>query len=334
MIISPMPTGNGAFVLHKILEAGIKGYRVHPYSPYREFFPATLPFSLRGRQPSLIHTTADYGFFFKRKGIPLILTLHNFVLDSLMMRYSTILQCTHYKTDLRWFTKASLKIADVVTSVSHFSADLVKRELNYTSDICVIYNGIDTHKFTPAPAGAPDMNKTLNVLFAGNLSLRKGANLLPEIAKKLKPGIQIGYTRGLRKCTPLPAMVNLKNLGEIAIQDMPALYQNADILLFPSVREGFGLVIAEAMACGLPVVATNASAIPELVIHGKGGFLCEIGNATDFAEKINLLAEAPELRREMGEFNRARVEKYFTQERMIREYSELFEKTLDHAVED
>ncbi|ABC78153.1 lipopolysaccharide 1,2-N-acetylglucosaminetransferase [Syntrophus aciditrophicus SB] len=332
MILSPMPTGNGAFVLHKIIEAGIKGYRVLPYSPYREFFPASLPFLLCGQKPSLIHTTADYGICFHRRGIPLVLTLHGFFLDSMIQRYSTFIQRIHYKTDLRWFTLASLKTADVVTSVSRFIAETAQQELGLSRKIRVIYNGIDTTAFFSSK------NKTngkfLRVLYAGNLRRRKGAFLIPVIAQHLNPGITIEYTRGLRVISSLPSAPNLIDIGNIPKKDMPELYRQYDLFLFPSVREGFGLVIAEAMACGLPVVATNASAIPELVIHGKGGFLCEIGNATDFAEKINLLAEAPDLRREMGEFNRARVEKYFTQERMIREYSELFEKTLDHAVED
>jgi glycosyltransferase involved in cell wall biosynthesis len=109
---------------------------------------------------------------------------------------------------------------------------------------------------------------------------------------------------------------------------MPQIYQQADILLFPTVREGFGLAAAEAMACGLPVVATNCSSLPELIDNGKGGFLCPIGDVEAFAEKINFLAENPELRREMGEYNRAKVEKMFTLNRMVGEYQQLFEEVL------
>ena len=53
---------------------------------------------------------------------------------------------------------------------------------------------------------------------------------------------------------------------------MPALYRDVDMLLYPTVREGFGLSVAEAMASGLPVVATDCSSIPELMEDGKGGF--------------------------------------------------------------
>jgi glycosyltransferase involved in cell wall biosynthesis len=82
------------------------------------------------------------------------------------------------------------------------------------------------------------------------------------------------------------------------------------------------------MACGLPVVASNCSAIPELIDNGKGGFLCPVGDVAAFSEKINLLADSPKLRHEMGEYNRAKVEKMFTIERMVNEYQGLFEEVL------
>jgi len=79
------------------------------------------------------------------------------------------------------------------------------------------------------------------------------------------------------------------------------------------------------MACGLSVVATNCSSLPELVDEGKGGFLCGLGDVDDFAAKINLLAENGGLRREMGDYNRTKLEQMFTLRRMVAEYEELFE---------
>ena len=76
----------------------------------------------------------------------------------------------------------------------------------------------------------------------------------------------------------------------------------------------------------LPVVATECSSLPELIDHGKGGFLCPLGDVDAFAQKINHLAESPQLRREMGEYNRARVERMFTLERMVGEYEDLFQE--------
>ena len=106
---------------------------------------------------------------------------------------------------------------------------------------------------------------------------------------------------------------------------MPDIYRSKDLLLMPTVREGLPLAVLEAMACGLPVVASDCSSLPELIDHGKGGFLCPVGDVAAFAEKVNLLAESPALRREMGEYNRARVERMFTLDRMASEYEALFE---------
>jgi len=89
------------------------------------------------------------------------------------------------------------------------------------------------------------------------------------------------------------------------------------------------LAVAEAMACGLPVVTTNCSSLPELVDDDKGGFLCPLGDVQIFADKINQLADDARLRREMGEYNRARIEKAFTMDRMVKEYQCLFDEVLD-----
>ena len=288
-------------------------------------FPPVLPFLSRAEKPLVVHTTPDYGLFFGRKGIPLVLTVHHLVLDQYMQKYSTLPQRIHYKTDLRWFTKASIRIATMVTAVSHFTAEMVRKELKYKCSIRVIYNGIDTGRFIPSKK---TRHSGVKVLFSGNPTKRKGFQWLPAIAVRLSEGITINYTQGLQANQVRLRARNVKSLGRIPPKDMPSVYQMSDILLSPTVREGFGLAVAEAMACGLPVVASNCSSIPELVDHGKGGFLCPVGDVDAFAERINILADSPRLRREMGEYNRAKAEKMFTLDRMVDEYKNLFEEVL------
>jgi len=323
-----MSTGNGAFVVHKSLESRIPDYRVVPYNPYRTLFPPSLLLLGRFKQADLIHTTPDYAFFHARKNIPLILTFHGYALDRYLRDFSSVLQNIHCQTDLKLFTKLALRKADLITAVSHFTANLVKQEMNPKTDIRVIYNGIDHHLFTPINQNHQKKAKNINVLFCGKLTRRKGAHWLAPIAERLDKRINILYTSGLQPTGTSLNHPQLICVGSIPYQQMPALYQNADILLFPTAREGFGLAAAEAMACGLPVVATNCSSLPELIDNGKGGFLCPIGNVDAFAEKINFLAENPGLRREMGEYNRAKVEKMFTLDRMVGEYQQLFEEVL------
>lgn len=327
-IISPMGIGNGAFVVHKLLEKRIPGYRVIPYNPYRTLFPPSLFPIGHSHAADIIHTAPDYAWFFSRKNIPLIVTFHNYVLDRFMADFSNLAQTIHYRTDLKLFTRLSIRKARMITTVSHFTADLVKNDINLSKEIRVIYNGVDQDLFLPKTWTSRAINKNIVVLFSGNLTQRKGAQWLIPIAERLKKNITIMYTSGLQPKGLSSKHPRLQCIGSLPYQKMPEVYQQSDILLFPTVREGFGLAAAEAMSCGLPVVATNCSSLPELIDNGKGGFLCPIGDVGAFAEKINFLAENPELRQEMGQYNRAKVEKMFTLDRMVGEYQQLFEEVL------
>lgn len=328
MVLSPMATGNGAYIVHKTLESKIDEYRVVPYNPYRTLFPPSLLFHRFGSKTRLVHTTPDYGIFHKRRNIPLILTFHNYVLDPFMQKYSNLLQNIHYRTDLKLLTQLAVSNAQAITAVSHFTADLAKRDLRLNHPITVIHNGVDHNLFRPLKSVKYHPTKTIKVLFCGNLTRRKGAQWLIPIVEKLDKNISISYTAGLRTHDSLPRHPQLECLGAIPHHSMPSVYQSADILLFPTVREGFGLAVAEAMACGLPVVATNCSSLPELIDDGKGGFLCPLGDIESFAEKICFLAENYQQRRDMGAYNREKVEKMFTIEHMVSQYVELFERTL------
>jgi glycosyltransferase involved in cell wall biosynthesis len=311
-----------------MLQAAIEGYRVFDYEPGWEFFPFALPVVAKMRTAEMIHTTPDYAAFFHQKKIPLVVTIHNFVLDRWMFPYSSRLQRLHYRTDLRLFTKAAFSRACAVTAVSRFAARIAAEEMRFDGAVRVIYNGIDTARFTP-PASAKTASDKINVFFSGNQTMRKGAHWLPKIAARLSKGIRILYTAGLRRSPKLEAVHGMVPVGSVPYGKMPDRYREMDILLMPTVREGFGLAVAEAMACGLPVVASDCSAIPELVDHGKGGFLCPVGNVAAFSERINQLAESPSLRRQMGEYNRAKIEKHFALESMVARYRQLFEEVIE-----
>lgn len=326
MIISPLATGNGAFIVHKNIERYINNYKVLPYNPYRTLFPPLLVPIGRFNRVDIIHTTPDYGIFHKRTNIPSILTFHNYVLDEFMGQYSSPLQSIHYKTDLKWFTYLSSLTAYQLTSVSRYTASLVKQQLGLKEDIKVIYNGIDQNNFVPKKRQSP---QSINVLFCGNVTKRKGAHWLESIAERLSSNVTILYTEGLRGKEMAFSHAKLKSIGRVKYQDMPGVYQQADILLFPTVREGLSLAALEAMSSGVPVVASDCSSLPELIDHGQGGFLCSVGDVDCFAEKLNLLADSESKRNEMGQYNRVKVESLFTLDKMIYEYKVLFEKILD-----
>lgn len=289
--------------------------------------PFTLPVIMPCQGANLIHATPDYAIFHHSRKLPLIVTFHNYVLDRWMQFHSSWLQRLHYSTDLRLWTRMAVRKAKYITAVSYFLSDLVKRDLGLTKPVRVIYNGIDVDHFKPQPA-ARSGQKEIRVFFSGNLTRRKGVHWLPAIARRLEPNVHIYYTSGLRTRNILSSDKMLRPVGRIPFDDMPQRYGEMDILLMPTVREGFGLAVAEAMACGRPVVASDCSSIPELIDDGKGGYLCPVGDVKAFAEKINLLADSTNLRKEMGEYNRTKVEKMFTLEKMAKEYQDLFEEVL------
>lgn len=319
-----MATGNGAYIVHKELEKKIPGYTVTGYSPYLTLMPFILKHAVTLKCGDILHTTPDYACFFMRPSLPSVLTFHNYVLDHWMQSYSSSLQRLHYKTDLRFFIKKAVAKATAITAVSRYTADFAKMDLGIKKDIQVIYNGVDSVFFAPKDKNS---GNKIRVFYSGNISLRKGAQWLPAIASGLDKNIEIHYTSGLNgKRVIKNAPPNLIPVGSVPYKKMPDFYNSMDMLLMPTVREGFSLSVLEAMACGLPVVASDCSSLPEQVIHNKGGFLCPVGDVVAFTEKINTMAASRPLRKEMGIFNRERVEEAFTLDRMVSKYEELFQE--------
>src|SRR5207244_2734485 len=103
----------------------------------------------------------------------------------------------------------------------------------------------------------------------------KGADLLPQIMVKLDPREYVlYYTTGLR--TKIPKEFNLPHmipLGKLSEEELIVEYNKCDALLFPSRFEGFGYAVAEAMACGKPIIAFKNSSIPELIINDEKGLI-------------------------------------------------------------
>lgn len=99
--------------------------------------------------------------------------------------------------------------------------------------------------------------------------------------------------------------------GYVQESEKVAYYNLADLLIFPSSMEGFGLTVAEAMSCGLPVVVSERGSLPELVADGEGGFLVDPSDRDGFVRKALLLLADPMLRRKLGSANTERVDRMF-----------------------
>jgi glycosyltransferase involved in cell wall biosynthesis len=275
----------------------------------------------------IVHGNSWNGFAFKNK-VPLVVTEHHVVHDPVYSAYRTFPQNAFHRLIYRC-ERRSFEVADAVTCVSQFTRKKLEESFGIM-DSQVIYNGIDTNVFKPIKSNTREWSipqEKAILFFAGNLSRRKGADLLPAIMKQLGENYILLIATNTR-VSYFDNIKNIINIGHLDLSRLVAAYNQCDIFLSASRLEGFGLSVAEAMACGKPVVATNGSSLPELVIDEKGGFLCKIDDVKDFADRIGQIAVDEELKRRMGLFNRRRVEEMFTLEKMVEGYISVYHRLL------
>jgi len=179
---------------------------------------------------------------------------------------------------------------------------------------------------TPASTELSRKTGPVVLFFSGNPSHRKGADLFVPVMMQLGSEYELRATGGLRGASAsLFDAPNIRCLGRLSEDELIRQINQADISFQPSRREGFGLSILEAMACGKPVVSSNISAIPEVLEHEKGGYLCEPGSVDQLVNAIRKLAQSETLRHQMGRFNRRVVEETFTLDRMACAYHALYQ---------
>ena len=224
---------------------------------------------------------------------------------------------------------------------SDFVTENIKRCFPGIAGRCrTVYYGIDVVNFQGAPRKDPD---TQRILYVGRVSPEKGAHVLLEAFRLIAArcpaaelhvvgpdaippsrmlvelyndphtkALQAIDTRNYRQtiCAALPE-ASLRRVhfhGAIPNNDLPPIYRNSSVFVFPSeCHEGFGIPVIEAMASGLPVVATRSGGVTESVQHGRTGFLVDRGDSKALADAVIGLLENPELRRKMGDCGRERA---------------------------
>jgi glycosyltransferase involved in cell wall biosynthesis len=153
----------------------------------------------------------------------------------------------------------------------------------------------------------------LRALFVGSLGQRKGLSYLFRAIRALRPAIDLtvigtrplvpsaALDRELRDVRWRPTCSHREVLAEMAAHD---------VFVFPSLFEGFGLVLLEAMAMGLPIIATPHTAAPDLITDGVEGFIVPVRSSQAIAEKLDLLRRDPARRREMSDLARRRAAEF------------------------
>jgi glycosyltransferase involved in cell wall biosynthesis len=204
-------------------------------------------------------------------------------------------------------TTFSCRSADLLFCLSEFSQRDISRAYHVpTSKLAVTYAGVDSPFSANSPRRDRKENDPYTLLFSGRLDgphEQKGMDVLlkslPLILRHHKVVLSIiGTGPRLPQYQALAGALGVAEqvrfLGFVEHDDMASHYQQADLFVLPSRRESFGLVLAEAMACGLPVVATTAGAIPEVVEDGVTGVLVPPNAADALANAVvSLLSDRP-----------------------------------------
>jgi sugar transferase (PEP-CTERM/EpsH1 system associated) len=163
--------------------------------------------------------------------------------------------------------------------------------------------------FVQVLAAAPSLRATLRLVMVGDGPLRAEALALLQQA-------------GVADLAWLP--------GER--RDMPQVMRGLNAFVLPSLAEGISNTILEAMACGLPVIATDVGGNPDLLDAGRTGLLVQAGQAAALADAVQRLAQDPPAAAAMGRAGRARVEREFSLQAMVAAYLGLYERMLEkHA---
>lgn len=271
----------------------------------------------------VIHANSAYAFAFRRKGIPLVATEHHYLLDPAYRPYKSMAQHIYHRALIGPYLRRSYALADAITTDSRFTADVLVQVAGVKASRTIPL-WVDYEKFSPASC-APSPHKKFRLLFVGNASRRKGADVIPLLARRLGPDFEIRCTSGLRADRHEDKGDNVTLLGRLTEDQLIQEYRACDAVLVPSRYEGFGYTALEAMACGKPVVGFRCGAVDEVVVEGETGLLCNIDDLDALEQNCRRLAGDAAAAHAFGHAGRARATTVFTEARAINDYLDLYQ---------
>lgn len=225
-------------------------------------------------------------------------------------------------------------MTDVLLTMNNEDYTFAKKHMHAKKIRYVPGVGIDTDKFSGELSDrtqkrkeiGADENKVL-LISVGELSKNKNHEIIIKALKNIDNAEYIVAGRGDEEENLKKLADELKMADRVHFlgyrNDIAELYSVSDINVFPSHREGLPVALMEAMASGLPVICSKIRGNVDLVVNGKGGYLCNPSDESDFAERIRLLIENRDLARQMGEFNKEYI-KTFSIENVLKVMNNIY----------
>jgi glycosyltransferase involved in cell wall biosynthesis len=233
-----------------------------------------------------------------------------------------------------WIIKKENKefhIADHVFALSSVARDSLVRCGIPPGKIFVNPCGVDLTQFYPGEK----RDCVFRVIQVGGITLRKGVLTLLEAYGKAKlPNAELWFVGGGLEISGLQSSIdklvadNVNFHQPVPQPQLREYYNQSSVFVLASVADGFGMVVAQAMACGLPVIVTENVGAKDLVVDGVNGFIVPVGAAEIISERLRQLNEDPALCRKMGEAAKLTVENGYT----WREYGDRLVKFIESEV--
>jgi starch synthase len=201
--------------------------------------------------------------------------------------------------------------ADRITVPSVFSYRSFVEQGVPSEKLCLLPYGVDVSRFQPA---AEPRAGRFDVLFVGGMNLQKGIQYLVQAYQRIihagksltfigVPSQELIAMLKMRSLWPSDARV----LGHMPQTELKNVMSRSHVLVLPSIQDGFGMVMAQAMACGCPVIASRNTGGEDLFSDGREGYSVPIRDVDALAERLQQLADHPEARAAMGQLALERV---------------------------
>ncbi len=273
----------------------------------------------RGRYDWVIGYDLDGFHYGRAKSAPYIASIKGVIADELTNEHGVTRASLRIQAA---FERLAVHRADVVAATSQYSLSRIVEAYGIPErKIVIVPELIDLHSWEEGVGHTAGIQPNPPaILTVAHMYPRKNLGVLMEAYARLRDaGISFqGWVVGegpsrsawehLRDCLDLGERVTF--LGTIRRRALVERYRRAAIFCLPSRQEGFGIVFLEAMACGKPVVAVRAAAVPETVVDGETGLLVDPDDPEDLARALAALLSNPDHCRAMGEAGRRRVEQY------------------------
>jgi glycosyltransferase involved in cell wall biosynthesis len=296
------------------------------------FLPEPFAFSLRafralaarvagGARYDVVHDVQCLGWGIlgiRALGIPIVTTIHHPLSVDRRASFARDRNLSEAIGSMQFYPvgmqgAVARRIDRILTSSTASAHDLERDFRVEPSRLRMVANGVDTQLFRPDPAARRDPFELLCIGRASdpNKGIRTLIEALALLPARLRLTLVDDDSEGnpaRRWAAELGCADRVHLAGRVETDELLALYRRAALVVVPSRHEGFGLPAAEAMACGTPVVAAHAGALPEVVNTAGGGILVETQSPEALAKGIAQLLEQPAARAELGARGRRGVE--------------------------